>query len=270
MTQTRGATGRRIMIGFAALLIVVGCQVTPADEATAGKATVEKAPAAKGTPLLATDLLLRDTGKDVDFRWTAAPEMALAPVLLADLRLGAKNRLAELTRQAADGRRDAEKNGYPFGQYFEDARWSAEAETGHLLAFSARIETYTGGAHGMTVFDSALFDRKAGTRLKFDDLLTDPKAFYAAATPVWCRALDAARAVKRAGAEGDFSMFQDCPPLAEQTLVPEGETAITGVRVLVAPYTAGPYVEGTYEVTLPPDTLRKYVKPAYEDAFRIN
>ncbi|MEY3269487.1 MAG: hypothetical protein RL480_2247 [Pseudomonadota bacterium] len=44
-------------------------------------------------------------------------------------------------------------------------------------------------------------------------------------------------------------------------------TAARQVRVLVGPYVAGPYAEGSYIITLPwPEAVQPFVKPQYRPA----
>jgi hypothetical protein len=44
-------------------------------------------------------------------------------------------------------------------------------------------------------------------------------------------------------------------------------TAARQVRVLVGPYVAGPYAEGSYIITLPwPEAAQPFVKPQYRPA----
>jgi hypothetical protein len=83
--------------------------------------------------------------------------------------------------------------------------------------------------------------------------------------PVYCRALAEEQARRRRGAEvaADFAA---CPKLSEQPVVPFAGLARQArqFRVLLAPYTAGPYSEGSYLITVPwPDAAAALVKPAY-------
>jgi len=56
----------------------------------------------------------------------------------------------------------------------------------------------------------------------------------------------------------------------EQVLVPTSKDGkqIDGLTVVVGPYSAGPYAEGSYEVALPVDAaMRDAIKPDYREAF---
>lgn len=47
-------------------------------------------------------------------------------------------------------------------------------------------------------------------------------------------------------------MFNGCPELEDQVLIPSNvqDGAFTAIRVLIGPYEAGPYAEGSYDVPL--------------------
>jgi hypothetical protein len=56
----------------------------------------------------------------------------------------------------------------------------------------------------------------------------------------------------------------------KEVLVPVSSDGklIDAIKVVIAPYSAGPYAEGNYEVRLPVDAaMRKAIKTEYQDAF---
>lgn len=227
----------------------------------------DAAPAADPTrePILASDLLLRQTTAELNFRWAAPPEAAVEPKLFRLLRADAEKALKSATEAAAQTASDAKQAGFPFHENEYRQNWKPEAETPTLIALSAQTYSFTGGAHGNMGYDAAIFDRKAGRRIGFADLFTSVADALTALTPAWCRELDAERADKR-GSE-KIEGFTDCPPLGEQVIVPVGEGQISQLRILVAPYVAGPWVEGGYEVTLSVDAVRPLLKSSYAKDF---
>ena len=227
----------------------------------AGTASFAK-PAA---PILATDLLVRRDTPALSYRWTAAPQMALEPKLFRALQADGQKWLRSEDAAANANKADAAKNDFPFRGNTWSQLWASQAETPHLLAFSSQVYSYAGGAHGNLGFKTALFDRKAQKQIAFADLFTDPKAAYAALTPDWCKALDAERA-KRRGTE-KLDSFSDCIALKDNPIVPVGDDSIRSLLVLVAPYNAGPWSEGTYEITLDAASIEKLLKPQYRAAF---
>ncbi len=222
-------------------------------------------PPARAEAIPASDLMLRADTPELRFRWTAPPEAVLESLLFAAMRAEAERELAKEQAAASRDASQAAKAKFPFRPYLWSQRWSAEAETPTLLALSVEASGYTGGAHGNLGYGARLFDRARQRPIFFADLFTDPTAAFAALTPAWCAALDAERAIRR----GDQvnSMFADCPPLAERTLVPVGEGSIHSFRVLVEPYVAGPWSEGSYIVTLDPAPALPFLKPDYRATF---
>ncbi|MBE7248930.1 MAG: hypothetical protein INR63_28630, partial [Actinomycetospora chiangmaiensis] len=138
---------------------------------------------------------------------------------------------------------------------------------GGLLALSAETYSFTGGAHGNTGYRALLWDRKRGQPVAFQALFASWPRTLARLTRAFCPALDAERAKRRGAPVDKADMFGECPKLADQTLLPGGVRGgrFTAVRVLIGPYEAGPYAEGTYELVLPLDPA--LVTPAWRGAF---
>lgn len=154
--------------------------------------------------------------------------------------------------------------------------WKVVTDTPRFLSLSAEIYVYSGGAHGNSYFDALVWDREGadgeGEALQTNDLFTSDAVFYDAIRAPYCSALDAERA-KRRGApvqSGDFGSA--CPQLEELVLIigsSNGET-FDRLGLLAAPYVAGSYAEGPYEVTLPvTQGVIDAVKPAYKDYFSV-
>ena len=87
----------------------------------------------------------------------------------------------------------------------------------------------------------------------------------------WCKDLKAER-MKRLGENYSEDGIFTCPPIADLTLLPgsSNKQSFDRIGLLAAPYVAGSYVEGTYEVALPvsPKVLAA-VKPEYTSAFAL-
>ena len=218
-------------------------------------------PPASEPELPASDLLVRYQSPTLSFRWSLAPEAALEPALVRDLRSAA---LADRERAIREAAAAGEIAGRPI-QYEWIERWKPEAETDLLLALSAQQYSYTGGAHGNLLLKSVLWDRGANRRIGFAELFADPAAMWAALKPPFCAALDEARSARRGGELG--ANFADCPEPSAFPVVPEGNDEIGRIRVLVPPYEAGPWVEGVYEVSLPVAVVRPYLLPRYDGVF---
>lgn len=223
-----------------------------------------------GTPpsvepeLPASDLLVRYEAPALSFRWSLAPEAALEPALVSDMRAEALATRAKTIREAEDAAKSAQPGDRQL-QYQWIERWKPEAETDLLLAFSAQQYSFTGGAHGNVMLRSVIWDRGAGRRLNFAELFNDPKGAMAALKPAFCKGLDEERKSRRGGQLG--SNFADCPDFTAYAIVPMGDGEITALRVLVPPYEAGPWSEGVYEITLDAGLVRAFLNPRYAAAF---
>jgi hypothetical protein len=221
---------------------------------------------AAAAPIPASQLLLSRHDANLDFEWAAGAHLATQPSLLVLLRASAERRLKAAGVVAAEDRRGRPRSAPFFKHQFSEA-WSRAAETPALLVLTAETDTYTGGAHGMHTFDVAIWDKKAQRRIAFSALFTDwPKA-RALLTKPYCAALDEERARRRSEPS---TMFNDCPAIDKEVIVPQGgiDGRINGLQVRLAPYDAGPYAEGSYELQLDmPDAVVALVKPAYRPAF---
>ena len=219
-------------------------------------------------PIPASQLVLTRHDADIDFEWSATPFAATQPKLLAALRGDAARRLAQARREAA-----ADRNGrgaYPdYHKHYLSEDWSRAAETPQLLVLSAKFDSYSGGAHGMNGFDVAVWDKAAQARIAPTALFADWPRAKALLTKPFCDALTEERA-RRRSEPATLEEFNDCPALDRQTIIPSGgvDGRIVSLAVRIAPYEAGPYAEGSYElfVDLPAPVIA-LVKPAYRTAF---
>jgi hypothetical protein len=249
--------------GLILVLLLWTVLVPPAGAQALGGARAT-APSAPEPELPATDLLVRFEGPALSFRWSLAPEAALEPALVLALRADALAERQKAMREAEAAIANPPPGRGPIRTEWSE-RWQAEAETDGLLALSARHYEYTGGAHGNLLFRTVIWDRAADRRLEFAELFADPKAAMAVLQPAFCKALDAERALRRQGQK--MPAFSDCPALSALRIVPVGNGSITSLRVLVEPYTAGPWSEGAYEIALDAAPLRQHVAPRFAGAF---
>lgn len=210
----------------------------------------------------ASDLIIRQVSPSLGWRWRAAPEAATQPALLQQLRAAALKDAAKARADAANDAAGARKDGFPFRPYDFVTDWSLAADTPRLLALAGMTYAYTGGAHGNTGYMARIWDKQARRAIPIDALFTDWPRARRLIEPQFCRAL-AEEQKRRIGTAGPDST---CPKLAEQPIVPWGEfgTRAAQLRVLLGPYVAGSYAEGSYLITLPwPDAVKSLVKPAY-------
>jgi hypothetical protein len=148
----------------------------------------------------------------------------------------------------------AKKNNFPYHAHSSQTEWKVVTNIPGWLSLSAQSYVFSGGAHGNTGYDALLWDRSTGARRQALDLFTSVAAFKAAVGTQFCAALDRERA-KRRGSDGfaKDDPFSQCIDPAKDTTIILGSAngaRFTRVGFLIAPYAAGPYAEGTYEVTL--------------------
>lgn len=165
---------------------------------------------------------------------------------------------------------DNSAGGPPASALISMMRWVADSETAGLTVLLGEGASYEGGAHGMNWTETLIWDRKAHKALAFADLFTDAPRAKAALLPAYCSALDKARFDKRGKATAKTDIFGDCPDPFESKIFPTGADTgrFTKLGFSLAPYVAGPYVEGQYNFTIPLDAaVRALVKPEYRALF---
>jgi hypothetical protein len=152
--------------------------------------------------------------------------------------------------------------------------WKVAAALPAWLSLSQSLSVFEGGAHPNTGFDSLVWDRRAGVERPPLDLFTSPEALDAAIRAPFCDALDRERAARRGEPvdRGGGDEFDACVRPSGQAVVlgSSDRKRFTRIGILVAPYAAGPYAEGSYDITVPvtPAVLQA-VKPEFRAAFAI-
>lgn len=177
-------------------------------------------------------------------------------------------------RQFAEGAQAdlSEFGGSGMPGYYRNIDWTSGAETGKLLSLGREVAEYTGGAHGNVAFSSVLWDKALKRTLQPAQLFR-PGADFAALDRALCDAVNLAKKAKdptippvRLGATDTFG----CPRAIETPFVLAASTTpgkAGGLTFLIAPYTVGPWAEGTYQVQVPQSAFRALVAPAYVDEF---
>ena len=209
-----------------------------------------------------------------EFEYSYPPAAAAIPGLRARLEADRAQRLAKLTADARNGQAEAKKGGFPFHRYSWSQTWQVVASPPGWLSLSAAYWNYTGGAHGMSWSGAMLWDRKANLPRNPLDLFTSKAALAQAIRAPFCAALNRARIAKRGGTikPGSTEMFEECIDPLKQTVLlgSKSKLAFDRIGILIAPYEAGPFAEGGYEVTLPmtPAVLAA-VRPGFRRSFAV-
>ena len=215
----------------------------------------------------------REISEETDlyaFSFSYPETLGAIPALRDRLDQQANREEADLQRAARDASVEAREEGFPYNRYMVTIEWKLAGQTDEWLSLIENGATYFGGAHGNYGLSSVLWN-KGAQRLLEPAMLFESKAALAAALgDRYCDTLDTQRMARRGGemSETDDS-FDRCPDIDELELVllSNGEK-FDRVMLYAAPYVAGPYVEGDYEVELSIDeAIRAAVKARYRDDF---
>ncbi|WP_225204864.1 DUF4163 domain-containing protein [Novosphingobium huizhouense] len=264
----------------ALLLVLAACgQGAPTSGAPSPGASAAAAPEPSAPPApppaapAATARSVKQANDLYQFAYAYPAAAAAIPALKAQLDADLAKQQAELARETAAARADAKANDYPYHPYESSTEWKVVTDLPGWLSLSTLLGSYSGGAHSNYAYDAILWDKQAGRRVPAIELFTSKAALKAAITRPFCAALDRARRQKR-GADwkpgGDISEFDSCIDPLEQVLIlgSAGGKGFDRIGFLIAPYNAGPFAEGSYEVTLPvTPAVLVAVKPAYRAAF---
>jgi hypothetical protein len=238
-----------------------GTPATPASPAAPAPAAVRKV-------AFADNSAKGEATREFAYAWPA--EVSAIPALAKRLTAERDQLLAEQKAEWEEALTEltADDCGACVNRSYEKT-WDVVADLPRFLSLSAAWNVYSGGAHGNYAWDALVWDRKTGQALDPRAMFASPEALQAALGAPWCKALKAER-TKRLGADyADDGIFA-CPPIADLTVLlgSSDRKAFNRIGLIAAPYVAGSYAEGEYELTFPVTAkLRAAVKPQYKAAF---
>ncbi len=250
----------------------------PASQAAAADTTTTTASAttshasAQATQSSTTGHAVKESTDAYEFSYSWPAAADAQPALRARLAADEAAQRATLKHDAEQGQKDAARDKYPFHAFGHWQEWQVVADLPDWLSLSSLVGNDSGGAHPNYGYATILWDKRAGQARNALDLFTARAALMGAIHADFCKALDAQRTKKRGGhaSLGGDSGFDACvDPLAQTVILgSRGKKAFDRIGFLIAPYEAGPYAEGSYEVTLPvtPAVLAA-VKPEWRGAF---
>ena len=241
-----------------------------ANATPAVTAVPEPAPSAAPTPAVARSESVANDLYEFEYSYPAAA--AAIPDLRTWLDDDLEKQRRELIKAADEQLAESKKNDYPYNPFGSWTAWKVVTDLPGWLSLSAEVGSYEGGAHPNHGFDALLWDRQANARRAVSDLFTSEAALSRAIRADFCRALDKQREERRGEpvARDSDNEFDQCIDPVESTIIlgSSNGRAFDRIGVLVAPYAAGPYAEGDYEVTLPvSDAVLAAVKPGFRDSF---
>lgn len=161
--------------------------------------------------------------------------------------------------------------GPPLSSYISTTNWTVQARLRELIILVGSRGEYTGGAHGYGFTDSLIWDIRAAKPVPFSGMFVNPRAAEALLTPLYCRALDKARLEKRGRPTPSDDIFGDCPKLFESAKIWPDKPVFgkfSRIAMSLGAYTAGPYVEGSYDLEIViPKGIKALLKPHYRALF---
>lgn len=257
-------------------LLLASCSEQKAEKEPSSRATETSpasAPAVAAVPPL-TARKVNEENERYSFDYAYPAAAAAIPALKALLDADIDKQKGELVAETTEAKDDAEKAGFPYRPYSRGTDWKVVTDTPGWLSLSSIVSAYTGGAHPNYWFDTILWDKQAGQRREPKDLFVSKEALTKALQPEFCRQIDTQRAKKRgeSGAQGSDDMFSECLDPAAYTVILGSShgKAFDRVGVLVPPYEAGPYAEGSYEATIPVTAaILATVKPEFRPSFVV-
>jgi hypothetical protein len=177
---------------------------------------------------------------------------------------------ASLTASARSDAAERRKQGFPFNPYSQTTSITTAGQSQRLLSLKIDTYAFTGGAHGNSGTTALLWDRRLAKEISFNSLFRPNSGFITAFRGPYCRALDTERAKRRQG-EKLGADFDKCPAFSELALIPADSNhngRFDHLLLIAAPYVAGPYVEGEYEISLPVNPVQTAnLKPEYRSSF---
>ena len=204
---------------------------------------------------------------DFLFKYSYPAEAGNIPELAALLDRRLERSRASLASEAAQARDEARDSGFPYNKYSTEVAWEVVAETPEYLSLSADISSYSGGAHGDFGFDSLVWDKERSIALEPVAFFTSVEALGDALGERVCERLN--RRGETVDPQSDDT-FDQCVALDETTILLGSRSgrAFDRIGVQIAPYVAGPYAEGSYDLSFDvTEDIIEAVAPEYRDAF---
>ena len=268
-TATRSRTLPLLLTGAALLSACTDNLPTPAEQATA--AAVPGAPPGGNGEVSAKSAAasnVEESNDLIEFAYAYPRAAATIAGLATWLDADRATRRDALIAAAQRDKAAAEKAGFPYRKHSHLQTWQLVTDTPRFLSLSAEIQTYTGGAHGMTSFATLIWDRNRAKQLQPLDLFTSGEAFDAAIREPFCAGIKRAKAAKGiVREEAPDSPFAQCPPASAQTVWIGSSDGryLDRMTIAIAPYEIGPFAEGSYRINVP---VTGAVVAAVKDEFK--
>lgn len=253
--------------GAADAVIDDGAKAAPAAPAKAA------APADKARPFAMNDAEEGGAGSR-EYRYSWPVEVSREPALVRQFKATIAEDLAQQKVQWQEAVESCPPDSVSCSSNTLSVEWKVVANLPRFLSLSSDVATYTGGAHGNYGRGALVWDRQTETSLDPKDMFDLAALDKATATPR-CRRLNAERAKRRGEPvpANSSEWSEDCPEMDLVTLFVGSSDGSTFDRLgfYYAPYVAGSYAEGEYEVDLPVNAaVLAAVRPQYRAVFTAN
>jgi hypothetical protein len=220
-----------------------------------------------------TDIVVEENTETYEYYYSYPVEAAAIPNLVTWMKADSAKSRAEIIGWAKQGFDEAKADKREFQPYSQSTGWTVAGSTPQLLSLMSEFGGDTGGAHGNYGFGTLLWDKAAAKALKQpSDVFVKGVAALNIVRKTYCTALDKERAARN-GPDWNAdlgSIFGDCPAFKDLTIGFSGKQGgqLDTLHFIAAPYVAGSYAEGAYEIELPINpTLLARVKPQYRASF---
>jgi hypothetical protein len=266
---------RNLLLPISIVLLLAACKKEEVASPPISGASAEASASAGAVAVPANRGVARAVSEEndlYDFDYSYPAQAAAIPALKAWLDADLARQKADLIKSAKEDKQASAGGDFPYNTHSASSDWKVVTDLPGWLSLSTTIGGYSGGAHPNYAFDAILWDRTAGRRRQAADLFQSKSALSDAIREPFCDALDVQRAKKR-GEKIDRNSndeFDQCIDPLESTVIlgSSNHQTFDRIGVLVAPYSAGPYVEGDYEVTLPiTPAILAAIKPEYRAVF---
>lgn len=203
-----------------------------------------------------------------NYAWPA--EAAAIPALDRRFRAATEKAWREARETVIDEQKLTREQERPFNPQSFAMSWSTAGQSKRLLSLQSALFIFTGGAHPNSDYGAMLWDRATGREITVGSLFATTGGLTGATRTAYCAALDAERLKRREGVElgGEFD---ECPNYADLAISPadrDKDDRFDTLDFVASPYTAGPYVEGEYEISLPVSAaLIRSLKPPFRASF---
>lgn len=193
---------------------------------------------------------------------------------LASLRKDAQNYLASKKTEARKAYEDFKKsgNGSPAYPWEVMINWDYTARAGDIVSLFGTSYEFTGGAHGMTRFDTYIA-RSNGQQVAIESMLEG--GLSPAIVIAMCEALRKVK-LERTGSATIYDEPIVCAgpnanvkvDRAKLVLAPSDQPGkFGGFYAYWEPYEVGAYAEGTFEVVIPQEIFSQDLKPEFKLLF---